>query len=158
MEVSSPCGDVIFTQEIGPFSSDVTVPNIIYLESNGLGFITGMLSDCGGDPGEGYITMTTDGGFPESVEVASDGSFTIAMACAPQEVTMTGYAADYLSNSGDVIVNTIRHCSIVVIVKLRMYFHYMLLYSISYQKASLFDKLFFVFAFIDPFGQCFLLI
>lgn len=106
MEILSPCGELLSTEEIGPFSNDQTIPVIAIFEEQ-VTIITGNLVDCGGANGEGYISVNNPGYLTESVEVSEDGSFILNYGCPPQDVELIGYSPDYLTNSGAINVTTI---------------------------------------------------
>jgi len=113
MEVYAPCGEQLSSQEIGPFSGDVTLLPID-VPSQEFGIITGTLVDCGGEIGQGYVSINANGFFPEGVEVGQDGNFVLSFSCPPLDVELTGYSTDYLTNSGTIAVSTIAGQSVSV--------------------------------------------
>jgi|GEM_PF-1314393 len=115
MTLTDQCGNVLLTQNVGPYSSDAALTNIDVNElDSGIGYIIGNLVDCGGVMTEGSVTVNSPSGFPESLVVEPDGSFIIAMPCAPNQVTVVGQSLNYLTESAPVTVTTVANSSVDV--------------------------------------------
>lgn len=81
MEVSSPCGDVIYSQQIGPYSDTTMIgPINIPTSSVTLTTISGFAVDCDGDPvtnGYARIKVGTQSYFAEVDETTGEFSLTV---------------------------------------------------------------------------------
>jgi hypothetical protein len=66
-------------------------------------FIEGVLISCSGLPSDGYLT-TNYTGFFESVTVAGDGSFSLAIPCSQGPFEIVGYSLDYQTSSGAISI------------------------------------------------------
>lgn len=102
-EVINECGDVVYTQTIGPFSADTDLGIISVSWTSDWIEVEGTLLNCDQEPvANGYIQAWTDsqaaGYFP--VHVNPDGTFSGIIAnCGGTDVSLIGYDIDALKTS-----------------------------------------------------------
>lgn len=91
MEVKDPCGNVVFSQQIGPFS-DTTMTGPYTIPSGNVQTteVSGLVVDCEGEPVTNGFVKIQIGGTTLYVELEDDGSFeTTGMNCDESDVTIT---------------------------------------------------------------------
>lgn len=91
MEVLDPCGNVVYSEEIGPYSDSTTIGPITIPESAvNLTTITGTAVDCDGNPVTNGFVRVEAGHSNSYVELdESDGTFDIiVMNCAEDDVVL----------------------------------------------------------------------
>ncbi|MEP6647457.1 MAG: hypothetical protein ABJC12_10225 [Saprospiraceae bacterium] len=102
MEVKSPCGDVLLSQQIGPFS-DTTMLGPITIPSSSVSFsaISGNAVNCNGDPvTNGFVKVSIGGQNYYSVFDSISGTFSLsAMNCNQDNVTIIAVDRDALKVS-----------------------------------------------------------
>ena len=98
MEVMLPeqCGGtVLFTQEIGPFSADVTLPDIVINDPQlSTVAVSGRLTDCNGQPVDrGYVKLEWSGGIGQVGFPDANGNFdfTFLNCAASSTAEVKGY-------------------------------------------------------------------
>ncbi len=98
LNVKGNCGNVVHTQDIGPFSSDVVLPTItIDPGANSFATISGILLDCDLAPvTNGYVTFS-DSWVHATPE--ADGSFTVTSIFCDPIIEVIGYDLDNLQQS-----------------------------------------------------------
>ena len=90
------CGNtVLFSQEIGPFSTNVTLPDIVINDPQlQTVAVSGRLTDCNTQPvGNGYVKLTWSGGAGQVNFPDSDGNFdfTFLNCTVSSTAEITGY-------------------------------------------------------------------
>ncbi len=92
IKIVDKCGDVIYNKQVGPFSADVELPNIVVDLTGKAIKLTGTLVDCDADPNtSGYIKIEMDGSVT-LLNVASDGSInSVVPTCGASVLVATGY-------------------------------------------------------------------
>jgi len=102
MEVKSPCGDVLLSQQIGPFS-DTVMMGPITIPSTNVSFsaVSGSAVNCDGDPvTNGFVKIRINGHNYYAVLDSLTGEFSLsAMNCDESEVTITILDIDALKQS-----------------------------------------------------------
>jgi len=102
MEVKSPCGDILLSQQIGPFS-DTTMMGPITIPSSSVTFteVSGVAVDCNGNPvTNGYAKIRINENNYYAVLDSITGAFSIsAMNCDQSDITVTVYDAAALKQS-----------------------------------------------------------
>jgi hypothetical protein len=90
-----PCYNVIYTQNIGPFSSNVNLGTITVNNSQSLLTVQGRLLNCSNNPvTQGYALIQYDN-TPRSAQVNSNGNFSISFAtCGSLPTTLTVIGVD----------------------------------------------------------------
>ncbi len=92
MEVKSPCGEVLLSQQIGPFSDTVMMgPITIPATSVSFTAVSGIAVNCDGDPvTNGFAKIRINGSNYYAVLDSVTGEFSLsAMNCDENEVTIT---------------------------------------------------------------------
>lgn len=91
LRVYDICGDLAFTQDIGPFNSDADVGVITVDYPNEL-VVSGVLVDCNGDNvNDGYAMITINGVNTPGL-VDADGRFEVVIgACGMEEISITPF-------------------------------------------------------------------
>jgi hypothetical protein len=95
LEVVDNCGETIYSQQIGPFSANVTINPIILneddLPNNYISMINGRLIDCIGLPiTEGYVTINSGAG-PTVIFTDSTGAFSgLFQTCSDNDIGLVG--------------------------------------------------------------------
>ena len=75
MAIKTQCGDVVYSQNIGPFSSDATISNIILNSPSSLCSFSGSVIDCNGKAVTGgYVSLLMEGR-EYRVEINNTGRF-----------------------------------------------------------------------------------
>lgn len=94
------CGSLIYEQEIGPFSEDVTLPTIQIQEGN-LTVVHGQLLDCDNNPLPNAYAHLAINGFAGNALADENGDFQLALpACiVGSELQVVGYDLDALKTS-----------------------------------------------------------
>ncbi|MEO1714601.1 MAG: astroprincin family protein, partial [Bacteroidota bacterium] len=104
ISVLNVCGEVLYTEEIGPFSSDVVLDPINITGSVGFFFaeVTGTLVDCDNAPVQnGYVIVDAEGN--SIVSATNNGVFnSVFPVCDATEVTVTGLDVDAEKSSDPV--------------------------------------------------------
>ncbi|MFN0173895.1 MAG: carboxypeptidase-like regulatory domain-containing protein [Saprospiraceae bacterium] len=79
MEIQNECGEVIFTQSVGPYNENTTMPDVI-VPNNGTHTVdvTGRLLDCAGVPIKNGYAQVVLGNFKWIGFTGTDGTFTIS--------------------------------------------------------------------------------
>lgn len=79
MEIQNECGEVIFTQNVGPFNEPYTLPDII-VPNNGTHTVelTGRLLDCAGAPIKNGYAQVLLGNFKWVAFTGTDGTFSVS--------------------------------------------------------------------------------
>ncbi|MCC6462082.1 MAG: carboxypeptidase regulatory-like domain-containing protein [Saprospiraceae bacterium] len=117
------CGyQSIFTQTIGPFSSDATLPPIIVPTIN-INYVTlsGRLVDCNQQPlATGYVLLSSNN-YDQFVPVANDGTFSKTLVlCSTNPLSIIGYdpvtqkesvALNYPNPTGTIQTGDIQVCT-----------------------------------------------
>ncbi|MCB9317472.1 MAG: hypothetical protein H6574_11255 [Lewinellaceae bacterium] len=104
LEVINECGNVVFTQTIGPFSTDTDLGIFSLDWTTDWVEVSGTLLNCAQEPvTNGHVFAWTNnqaaGNFPILIDPA-DGSFSGAIAnCGGTDVTLVGYDLDSLKTS-----------------------------------------------------------
>jgi len=102
MEVKSPCGEVLLSQQIGPFSDTVMMgPITIPATSVSFTAVSGSAVNCNGDPvTNGFAKIRINGSNYYAVLDSVTGEFSLsAMNCDESEVTITVLDVDALKQS-----------------------------------------------------------
>lgn len=78
MDILNECGEVIFTQNVGPFNEPINAPDVI-VPNNGTHTValTGRLLDCAGVPIKNGYAQVLLGNFKWVAFTGTDGSFTL---------------------------------------------------------------------------------
>jgi len=102
MEVRSPCGDIIYSQQIGPYT-DTTMIGPINIPTSSVSFsaVSGLAVDCAGNPvtnGFARIKVGTQNYFAELDEVTGAYSISV-MNCDESAVTIKLFDKDALTES-----------------------------------------------------------
>lgn len=102
MEVRSPCGDIIYSQQIGPYS-DTTMIGPINIPTTSVSFtaVSGLAVDCAGNPvtnGFARIKVGTQNYFAALDEVTGAYSISV-MNCDESAVTIKLFDKDALTES-----------------------------------------------------------
>ncbi len=127
LEILDECGNVIYSQDIGPFSADTDL-GIINLPNAGaipnLVMVTGSVENCDGNPvSNGYVTAKWGTYNHHSVSLDSVGGFSFTtIICDATDFEITGYDIDNLIKSNpqthnvatSVDVGTIIACDVVL--------------------------------------------
>ncbi|MEO6130297.1 MAG: hypothetical protein ABIQ02_00510 [Saprospiraceae bacterium] len=108
MEVKSPCGDILLSQQIGPFS-DTTMLGPITIPSTTVSFsaISGNAVDCDGNPvTNGFVKIAINGQNYYTGLDSITGAFSLsAMNCDESDVTVTAIDISALKQSLPQIYN-----------------------------------------------------
>lgn len=93
IDVLDNCGDIITSKQIGPFSADAEIPNLVANLSGKAIKLTGILIDCGGDTtSAGYIIVDIEYTRPVILTVDADGYVNAVVThCGASQITVTGY-------------------------------------------------------------------
>ena len=92
IEVLSYCGDVVYSDQIGPLSSDT---DLGVIDLSGLNFdhitLSGRIVDCQGYPvSNGYVHISIDGTGPQSIHAGPDGTFSnVVFTCSEATIEIT---------------------------------------------------------------------
>lgn len=120
LEIINICGDVVYSDLIGPFSVDVVLPEIV-IDTQILNWniFSGRLLNCDGDPvRNGYISIVYSG-FTKLLFVDEDGSFSTTLPdCINSNLVYTGVDLATLKSTiasqvyfnADLNLNQIRVC------------------------------------------------
>lgn len=137
MDVLDECGEVLFTQNIGPFDLNTALPNVIVpnFGTNNVS-ITGRLIDCTGVPIKNGYAQVLIGNFKWVAFTAPDGSFILNKTHCDTSVatgTLVGYDLQNLLQSAtdtiSVPPNTIAADDIIVCDGLDEYIRFSLDYN-----------------------------
>jgi len=107
MEVRNRCGGILYSQNIGPFSSATNLGTLVVQPSFGMIRIDGTLEDCSGNPIAGYIRIGNAGRSAQYYNV--NGAFSISFnGCASQTYMVTGVdpVNMVMSNGVSVVANS----------------------------------------------------
>ncbi|CAM3300301.1 hypothetical protein FLLO111716_01930 [Flavobacterium longum] len=123
MKIYDTCGNITFSQQIGPFSGNAS-QNVVIDSSEALStVVSGKLVTCdGGVVENGYVCM--ENGMRTSFAILSEGNFTFTtLVCGPDEnFDLIGYDADnvqttgrlsYAFNEGNTNVGSLPVCSAI---------------------------------------------
>ena len=104
LEVINECGDVVYTETIGPYSDDVNLGIISLNWNNDWVEISGTLLNCNQDPvTNGFVSASINNQSPLHFPVSLDpvtGEFSAALVdCGGTEVTLYGYDLDALKTT-----------------------------------------------------------
>ncbi len=97
LEIINLCGEVVYSEEIGPFEEDVVLPNI-FIDTQGLEWksLSGTLVDCNSDPvPNGYVSIHYSG-LSKLIFVEDDGHFSVIVPDCVSNVLI--YSAVDLEN------------------------------------------------------------
>lgn len=123
LQVLGQCNNVVYTQNIGPFSSNTNLGTIsVNIPATNSLVITGTLVNCaGGNVTNGAVAIQTTGSFNYPVAV-SNGAFSLTiLRCSTDPVSFSIVGADYTTSqyslpvsgsgtSGTVNIGTIQAC------------------------------------------------
>lgn len=104
VSITDPCGNIIFSQDIGPYSDDVVLPDLIIditLLGNYFKNVSGRLLDCNDDPvANGYVRLEGGANW-RAIPVEPDGSFeaNVLVCQTATDITVTGFDLDNLKQS-----------------------------------------------------------
>ena len=93
LEITDDCGNIVYSDQIGPFADDTVVPLIEFTPTILNPFeVTGVLLDCNGAPvTDGYVRITGDFGYRVAFP-AANGSFTVVgNSCDAGDLELIGY-------------------------------------------------------------------
>lgn len=102
IEIVDECGSVVFSQNIGPFTSDVTLPAVILNAGTNSVEIKGRLLDCLGQPVvNGFALIEIAGKYNNILApISQNGEFsTLVLSCSSGSATIIGYDLDNLTES-----------------------------------------------------------
>ncbi len=129
ISVLDHCNNVLYTAEIGPFSSDSSIPEISIDDSSSTISINGTLVDCDNNPvSNGYLYVEYGAG-SSILQIDANGVFnnTISL-CSATEITLTGFDFDNLTESTeqsiDVTSNDIEVGNVQACTDLTEYLNY----------------------------------
>lgn len=100
IEILDQCGDVVFSQQVGPLSADLDLGDItVDLAGNSIA-ITGSLVDCDDNPvTNGYVRVEV-AGLTVILPTATDGSVSaVVSTCDADELIAAGYDVENLKSS-----------------------------------------------------------
>ncbi|MEZ5031799.1 MAG: carboxypeptidase-like regulatory domain-containing protein [Saprospiraceae bacterium] len=100
IEILDQCGDVIFSQQVGPLSADLDLGDITVDLAGNLIAITGSLVDCDGNPViNGYVRVAV-AGFTVILPTATDGTVSaVVSTCDADELIAIGFDIENLKSS-----------------------------------------------------------
>lgn len=87
MEIYDPCGNLVSSESIGPFSNDVTIPDVVVSQLTEVN-LTASVVDCSGQPvGYGYVKAVAENGDELGyITTAADGTVDgVITLCEPQD-------------------------------------------------------------------------
>lgn len=96
---SDICTESIYSENIGPFSTDQTLNTTVELGTDNGFVVTGTLKDCSeGVVASGYVVLSNDSGQSDLIPINSDGAFThTSVFCQGSEMTI--YGVDLQNNA-----------------------------------------------------------
>lgn len=91
MEIKDICGSVLYTANIGPFSTDATLDNVDLQSANENTILSGVVVDCDDNPvTDGYVKLSF-ANYSYAYKTATDGSFNIAVInCTNAAINLYG--------------------------------------------------------------------
>lgn len=96
------CGyQVLYTQNIGPFSTDVSLPDIVIKNLNASTLVvSGHLIDCKGKPVTNGFAIAHIAGYDQHIYAEADGNFNaVIVQCDDADVQITGYDITNINQS-----------------------------------------------------------
>lgn len=103
LEIISACGDVVYSETIGPFSTNTTLDPIVVAVSQSWAFIHGNAVDCDGNAiSDGYVLANWNGNQNEVLDLDADGNFSKYInTCQATEINLRAVDVANLK-SGDI--------------------------------------------------------
>ena len=106
MEVSDPCDNLISSESIGPFTTDVTLADVVIRGTNDIQ-LSGRIINCqGAAVSNGYVKITRDVRVIGYATPDAAGNFNVSLTvCDQGDLTLTAYDLENQESSDEIVVS-----------------------------------------------------